>query len=251
MVVAGRVAAAPADPVRMAVVIPLANEQEGVASLLDRVTAQLDASDRVFCVVDRASRDQTRERVSEYAARDPRVVLVWAPENGCVVDAYFRGYREALAAGSKWILEMDGGLSHEPEQIPGFVRAMEQGFEFAGGSRFIRGGSHRGSATRRFISWGGTVLTNLLIGSRMRDMTSGFECFSRDALTRVVQAGVSSRAHFFQTEIRIMMHRVRWVEVPIRYTNPSKRVGSSSLREAFSVLWRLWRGKRSRAGSEP
>ena len=241
-----RAAAPVAERVRLAVVIPLANEQELVGRLLDRVTAQLGPNDRVFCVVDRASRDETRERVDAYGRRDPRVVLVWAPENRCVVDAYFRGYREALAAGSAWILEMDGGFSHDPEQIPQFVEAMEQGYEYAGGSRFIRGGSHRGSVSRRVISWGGTVLTNLLMGTRMRDMTSGFECFSRSALSRVVEAGVTSRAHFFQTEIRIMMHRTRWVEVPIRYTNPSKSVGSSSLRDAFSVLWKLWRGKRSR-----
>jgi dolichol-phosphate mannosyltransferase len=244
MELAERSEAAGLGRVRLAVVIPLANEQNSVERLLERVTTQLGKDDRVFCVVDRASRDETRARIEAYGRRDPRVVLVWAPENRCVVDAYFRGYREALAAGSEWILEMDGGLSHEPEQIPAFVRAMQQGFDYAGGSRFMRGGSHRGSASRRLISWGGTVLTNALLGTRMRDMTSGFECFSRAALSRVVETGVASRAHFFQTEIRIMMHEVRWTEVPIRYTNPSKSVGSKSLRESFSILWKLWRSKR-------
>ena len=239
-------ASAGAAATRLAVVMPLANEEGLVTNLLERVTARLGEDDKVFCVLDEVCRDRTRDLVAEFGRRDPRVVLVWAPENRCVVDAYFRGYRAALESGARWILEMDGGLSHEPEQIPQFVHAMEQGFDYAGGSRFLRGGSHRGSLRRRLISWGGTALTNVLLGTRMRDMTSGFQCFSRAALARVVERGVRSRAHFFQTEIRLMMHDVRWTELPIRYANPSPGVGSASLREALGVLWQL---RRERGGS--
>src|SRR5438105_15060706 len=107
---------------RLGVTVPLANEEATVDEFLDRVLDQLTSADRVFCVVDNASKDQTRQRVATRAARDTRVVLVWAQENRCVVDAYFRGYREALAARCRWILEMDGGLSHQPEQIGQVIR---------------------------------------------------------------------------------------------------------------------------------
>jgi dolichol-phosphate mannosyltransferase len=234
----------PATAPRLGVVIPLANEERTVEDLLDRVGRQLAAGDRVYCVIDRATVDGTRAIAESCSRRDPRVKVVWAPENRCVVDAYFRGYREALSAGCAWILEMDGGLSHLPEQIPQFVRAMEEGYDFAGGSRFMEGGVHTGSLDRRAISWGGTVLSNLVLGTRMRDMTSGFECFTHAALTQVVERGVRSKAHFFQTEIRYMMHRLRWTELPITYGNPSKAVGSASLGDAFASLWFLWRRRR-------
>jgi dolichol-phosphate mannosyltransferase len=179
------------------------------------------------------------------ATRDARIVPVWAPENRCVVDAYFRGYREAFEAPCRWILEMDAGLSHRPEDIPKFLAAMEAGFDFAGGSRFIKGGSHDGSLWRFFVSWGGTVLANLLLGTRMKDMTSGFECFSRRAMQLVLDHGVHSKAHFFQTEIRTMMHALRWVEVPIRYINSSKALGASPIRDALRSLRRLRREARA------
>jgi dolichol-phosphate mannosyltransferase len=142
---------------------------------------------------------------------------------------------------------MDGGFSHQPGEIPRFVAAMESGYEFAAGSRFIHGGSHTGSAFRFFVSRGGTMLTNLLLGTRMRDMTSGFECFSRRAIQHVVDQGVRSRAHFFQTEIRYMLHDWAWVEVPITYTNPSKSVGASSIKEALRILWTLFRSSKVRS----
>ncbi|MCI0704427.1 MAG: STELLO glycosyltransferase family protein [Planctomycetia bacterium] len=231
---------------RLGVAVPLANEERSVGEFLERVLAQLTSEDRVFCVVDNASRDRTRELVAEWSARDSRVVLVWAPENRCVVDAYFRGYRTALAAGCRWILEMDGGLSHLPEEIPLFIRAMEAGYDYVGGCRFMPGGGYQGPWSRYLISRGGGFLSNLLLGTHMRDMTGGFECFSRAALEAVLKHGVRSRAHFFQTEIKTLMHSWKWTEVPIHYRNPSKSVGKSSLIEAFRNLWALMREKRDR-----
>jgi dolichol-phosphate mannosyltransferase len=226
---------------RLGVVIPLANEEEIIDELLRSTTAELSAGDLVFCVLDNVSKDRTRERIERFAGGDSRVRLVWAPENRCVVDAYFRGYREALHAGCRWILEMDGGFSHNPAEIPRFIVAMQQGVDLAAGSRFISGGSHRGSLFRYFVSRGGTVLANLMLGTKMHDMTSGFECFSRRAMQYVVERGVRSRAHFFQTEIRYMLHDWRWVEIPITYTNPSKSVGGQNIREALRILWTLSR----------
>jgi dolichol-phosphate mannosyltransferase len=230
------------------VVIPLANEQVTVLQLLKRVTEQLTQSDRVFCVLDNASTDSTRALVDDFAAHDPRVACVWAPQNRNVVDAYFAGYRAALASGASWILEMDGGLSHSPEEIPRFLSAMQGGAEFAGGSRFIKGASWSGSLGRYVVSRGGTALATLLLGTRMHDMTSGFECFARPALEHVVDKGVRSKAHFFQTEIRYLMHDFAWVEVPISYRIPSARLGGSSIRDAFANLWALRQAAKQKGG---
>lgn len=224
---------------RLGVLVPLANEEGTILEFLRRVLVHLQSQDRVYCVLDSVSKDQTRSLVSGLAATDPRVALVWAPENRCVVDAYFRGYRAAFADGCEWILEMDGGFSHLPEEIPMFIAGMERGYDYVGGSRFMPGGSHDSPWTRVFISKGGSILANWMLKTRMRDMTSGFECFNRKAMAMVLERGVSSRANFFQTEIRHMMHQLKWLEVPITYSNSNYSVGRSSVREAFRILWRL------------
>jgi dolichol-phosphate mannosyltransferase len=229
---------------RLAVVTPLANERGVIDDFVARVMRQLGPLDRMYCVFDRVCTDGSVERARELALAEPRLTVVWAPEDTCVVDAYFRGYREALAGGFEWILEMDGGLSHLPEEIPKFIEAMRQGYDFAGGSRFMPGGTFSGPFFRRLVSRGGTILSNLLLGTRMRDMTSGFECFTHAALSRVVAMGVRSKAHFFQTEIRYMMHALRWTEIPIHYGCPSQSVGKASLSEAFGTLWKLFRERR-------
>ncbi len=224
---------------KLGIVLPLANEEETIDLLLDGITSHLARQDRVFCILDHVSRDNTRDKVGIYCRKDERVRLVWAPEDRNVVDAYFRGYIEALDKGCEWILEMDGGMSHDPREIPLFLEAMEKGYDFAAGSRFIENGGFSGSIRRKMLSFCGTLLTNLLLGTGMRDMTSGFECFTRGALEYVLQQGVQSKAHFFQTEIRVMMHRFHWVEVPIHYRCTCHRVAASSVTESLRILWQL------------
>ncbi len=225
-------------------VVPLANEQNTIETLLAGVLEHLDSGDRIYCVLDNVSRDGTRGLVEEHGQRDERVRLVWAPENRCVVDAYFRGYREAMDDECEWILEMDGGLSHAPAEIPRFLDAMARGASFVAGSRFMSGSDMQTTPWRFVVSRGGTILANLMLGTRMRDMTSGFECFTRAALQRVLDRGVRSRAHFFQTEIRYLMHELNWVEVPISYRNPSSSIGSANLGEALRNLLILRREAR-------
>ena len=225
---------------KLGVVVPLANEEDNIESLLGRILVHLGPSDKIFCVLDKMSRDRTRAIIEHYAlTRDARCLVVWAPENRCVVDAYFRGYRAAYDSGYQWILEMDGGFSHLPEEISRFLNAMKSGYDYAGGSRFMLGGSHASPISRRVISFGGTVLAKIFLASPMTDMTSGFECFSREAMKEVLDNGVMSRANFFQTEIRHRMSRRRWIELPITYSNDKPTIGRSSIRESFRILFSL------------
>jgi dolichol-phosphate mannosyltransferase len=232
---------------KFGIVTPLANEENTIRDLIGRILVHLLPHDRIYCVLDKMCKDNTKAIIAEMSAKDPRVVLIWAPENRCVVDAYFRGYRAAFEDGCEWILEMDGGCSHLPEEIPQFIRGMEQGYDYVGGSRFMPGGTHKSPFTRVFVSKGGSLLTNWLLKTQMKDMTSGFECFNRRAMEMVLKNGVASRANFFQTEIRYMMHQLRWLEVPIHYSNDMYRIGRSSLRESFRILWNLYRAKKASA----
>jgi hypothetical protein len=82
-------------------------------------------------------------------------------------------------------------------------------------------------------------------------MTSGFECFTRATLQTVVNEGVRSHAHFFQTEIRARMHDFKWIEIPIHYGCPSKSVGKSSLIDAFKSLFALRKRRKQMRKAEP
>jgi dolichol-phosphate mannosyltransferase len=222
--------------IRLGVVTPIADEADTIDELIKKDLENLGPSDHVFFITDNKTDIQTREKIKAWRETDHRVEECFFPQDRCVVDAYFNGYQKAYDEGCEWILEMDGGLSHDPSLIPRFIKAMEHGYDFAAGSRFMKGSEYPGGSYRKLISWGGTLLSNIYLGTRMRDMTSGFECFSRTAMKKVLEKGVKSRAHFFQTEIKYMLRDVKWIEVPISYNSPSKRLQTSSIFEAFRIL---------------
>ncbi len=237
--------------VQLGVVCPMANERETAVPFVLEVLAECEPwgfkSVTFFAVLDRVSRDGTLDLLRELESAEPRLRVVWAPENRSVVDAYLRGYREALDAGCDWILEIDAGFSHQPSDIPAFFEKMSEGFDCVFGTRFARGGRLAESPLKRkVISRGGTLLTNLLLGTRLSDMTSGFELFTRAALEHVLDRGVNSRGHFFQTEIKAHCHPLRVAEVPIHYRAASDSVNNNVLKDAFLNLWRLTRARFSR-----
>ncbi len=222
----------------------MANEGEEAVRFVQEVLAQCDGFRRVdfFAVLDRATRDNTVELLRAHAPAEPRLTVVWAPENNCVVDAYVRGYREALASGADWVLEIDAGFSHYPEDMPLLFAKMREGYDCVFGSRFMPGAQYvRDNMRRYLVSLGGTVASNLLLGTSQTDMTSGFELFSRCALENILRTGIQSRAHFFQTEIKVYCRRLKFVEVPIHYRSPSPGLGSPALKDSVQQLGRLFR----------
>lgn len=229
----------------LGIVCPMANEAGNAVRFVQEVLAQCNdlGQVRFYAVLDRVSKDGTRELLEQYAEREePRLEVVWAPENRCVVDAYVRGYRTALDAGHDYVLEIDAGFSHQPSDIAHFLPRIEDGYDCIFGSRFMPGGRiERSSFTRRIVSAGGTMLTNLLTGTKLRDMTSGFQLFSRQSLESILAKGIQSKAHFFQTEMKYHCRNMKIVEVPITYAAASPSLSRKSLEDAFKNLWRLAR----------
>ena len=90
---------------------------------------------------------------------------------------------------------------------------------------------------RILLSRGGSLAAQMLLGSRIHDMTSGFEAFRRDVIEHLVSYPLRSQAHFYQTEVRHLARRRKWVEIPIAYRAPSPSVRGASVRNAVAALF--------------
>lgn len=92
---------------------------------------------------------------------------------------------------------------------------------------------------RRILSQGGTFLANFVLGTRLRDMTSGFEGFQREILEELNLDGFLSQGHMYQTEMRYYCRKYRTVEVPIHYVGTASSLRTSSVTEALRILFQL------------
>jgi dolichol-phosphate mannosyltransferase len=228
------------EKMNWALVVPMANEEPDFIPFIQALKSSLDQiqSGKVYLVVDTVSKDKTIELCEQLSKEDSRFSLVWAPENKNVVDAYMRGYEEALRMNHDYIIEMDAGLSHDPGALPEFLNKLSEGYSCVFGSRFIAGGSMDDSPfKRKLLSKGGTILSNLLLGSRLKDMTSGYQGFTRQMVEKFTAYRMKSTAHFYQTELRYLLRKYKQVEIPIHYKVPSPRVAESAIKNSFAVLF--------------
>ena len=223
-----------------ALVVPMANEENEFAPFIRELYKALENIDsgKIYFVVDNVSEDRTLELCQKLSKQDSRFVTVWAPENKNVVDAYLRGYKEAFKNNHDYIIEMDAGLSHNPHNLPEFLNEFQNGYDCVLGSRFLPGGSlNHSSLRRRFLSKGGTILSNLLLGTHFHDMTSGYQGFTKEVVAKFVSHPFKSKAHFYQTELRYLLRKYKSIEIPISYEAPSPRVSQGSIINSFRVLF--------------
>jgi len=223
-----------------AAIIPMANEETDFDEFIQELTAVLNRlqTGTVYLVVDTVSKDRTLELCRALSKKDARFITVFAPENKNVVDAYIRGYKEAYHKGHDIIIEMDAGMSHDPKAIPMFLRVLNEGNECAFGSRFINGGSMvKSPPSRVFLSRTGTFLSNLLLGTKMYDMTSGYQGFHASFIKKIIEYPLLSKAHFYQTEIRYLLRHSQYAEIPIHYQAPSPSVSKKAIKNSIEVLW--------------
>ncbi len=228
------------------IVMPVANEESTMGQLLDEILELPYDNLYIYPVIDSYSKDRTEEIIREREAGNPKVKCIFFHESTGVISCYLEGFRQALADGAEQILEMDGGGSHLPSEIPQFLNKMAEGYECVWGSRFMKGGSMMEQPLyRRILSRGGTFLSNLVLGTNLKDMTSGFEMFQRKILENMNLDKFMSTGHMYQTEMRFYCRNLKTVEVPIHYVGTASSLKSSSVVEALKLLFQLKKNEKN------
>lgn len=222
------------------IVMPVANEEDTMERILDEILALPYDNLYIYPVIDSYSKDRTEEIIRRKETENEKVKCIFYKESKGVVSCYLEGFRRAMEDGAEQILEMDGGGSHLPAEIPQFLKRLDEGYDCVWGSRFMDGGSMHGQRFyRRILSQGGTFLSNLVLRTKLRDMTSGFEAFKREVLESMDLKAFLSTGHMYQTEMRFYCRNLRTIEVPIHYVGTASSLKGSSVTEALRLLFRL------------
>lgn len=221
------------------IVMPVANEEATMGKVIDSILALPYDNLYLYPVIDSYSKDRTEEIIRSYESTG-RVKCIFYKESHGVISCYLEGYRRALADGAQCVLEMDGGGSHQPDEIPQFIEKLEEGYDCVWGSRFTKGGemSHQ-PFYRRILSSGGTILANAVLGTKLKDMTSGFEGFQAHVLESMNLDRFLSTGHMYQTEMRYYCRDLNCIEVPIHYIGGDSSLKLRSVTEALSILFKL------------
>jgi dolichol-phosphate mannosyltransferase len=214
---------------RAVLCLPTYNERENLELMIQALAGVLDTSrDRVL-VIDDSSPDGTGDIADRLAAELPWVSVLHREHKEGIGPAYIAGFRWALAGDAELVLEMDCDFSHNPADVPRLIEAAG-GADLVLGSRYTPGGgTENWGLLRRFVSRGGCLYAQILLGVRVRDLTGGFKCFRRVALETIDLDALSAHGYAFQIETtyRVLRAGLRVQEVPIRFVE--RRAGASKM----------------------
>ncbi len=226
---------------RATVCLPTYNELENLEPMLDALAEVLRDGDRVL-VIDDASPDGTGELADRLALSHPFLDVLHRSRKEGLGPAYVAGFRRALASGAELVLEMDCDFSHDPADVPRLIAAAEGGADLVLGSRYVKGGAiPNWGVGRRAVSLGGNLYAQLLLGSRIRDLTGGFKCFRRAVLETIDLDALDARGYAFQIETTYRVQRAgfRVRELPITFSDRTRGTSKMSRSIVAEAAWKV------------
>ena len=176
--------------IRVAVVIPAYNEDEGIIPVLDRIFDSVESECDIYVVVD-SPEDTTLPVLEKYRELQPRL--------HAVINTYGRGPANAIRFGIDIVdapvvvVTMADG-SDDPRQIDALARLVDRGVVVAAASRYTSGGQQVGGPVLKGTLSrlaGRSLGTWARVGTR--DATNSFKAYST-AFVREV--GIDSRKGF-------------------------------------------------------
>ena len=204
------------------VIIPMYNEKENAAAIIDAVLGLSHPFD--ILVIDDNSPDGTAEIVKgKMAAHPGRVHIIERRGKLGLGTAYIEGFRWALAHGYEYVFEMDADFSHNPADLLRLHSACaDDGADVAVGSRYITGVKVvNWPMGRVLMSYFASKYVRLVTGMNVADTTAGFACYRSEVLRTMELDKIRFKGYAFQIEMKFTATRCGFkvVEVPIVFVN--------------------------------
>ncbi|MER6345030.1 polyprenol monophosphomannose synthase [Streptomyces sp. NPDC001595] len=224
--------------VPVTIVMPTYNEAANLPRMAELVLG-LPVDGLHLKIVDDSSPDGTgriAEELAEKYNRDGRrrMSVLHRTEKDGLGRAYVAGMTAALDEGAAYVVQMDADGSHPVEAVPRMLgTAVASGVGLVVGSRYVEGGSldeewgkHRVLLSRFANRYARTVL-----GTKIRDITAGFNLWTAATLRDVDLATLDSAGYSFQVELKFKAVRAGHsaVEIPIRFEERTEGVSKMNL----------------------
>jgi dolichyl-phosphate beta-glucosyltransferase len=232
---------------RLSVVIPAYNEERVIGDSLQRVGAYLaQTPDPELIVVDDGSRDRTREIVRELSARFPFIRLVQNDRNRGKGYSIKHGIMESRG---EYVLFTDADLVYPIEGVEPFMKALDEGADFAIGSRrhpgtlFALNPRHFSYIYQRYLVGGVYInIVNRILRLGVSDTQAGFKCLRGEA-ARTIFARTTLYDFAFDVEALFIARQLgyRIAELPVYFLYLGEQSSVQLAKDSVRMLIDLWR----------
>ena len=219
---------------KVVIMIPTYNEKDNIENLIREIEALRPKTEKLgkaltILVVDDNSPDGSAQIVQTLSKEFDNIILNIRTKKRGRGSAGTDGFKQALELGADFVIEMDADFSHHPRHIPELLVAADTS-DVVLGSRFIPGGADKDRGLyRQTVTKLAGIYVRTLLKLGIRDVSSGYRCFSRKALETLDLENLISTGPSIVLEIlyKCVMKGLSIKEVPIIFID--RRQGITKL----------------------
>jgi len=220
-------------------VVPLFNEEDTIAELVDRIRANSTAFALELLLIDDGSTDRSGQVCDRLAAKYTEVQSIHLGRNHGKTTALAKGFARATG---DIVFTIDADLQDDPAEIPRFIEAIDAGYDLVTGWKAER----KDPWQKRIASKVYNGFTARVFGLKLHDMNCGFKAMRRDVAKSL------DLKHDYHRVIPVLAvaNGYRVTEIPVKHharQHGSSKYGFERYWKGLRDVWRVyWEIKRRR-----
>lgn len=241
---------------RVVIVIPTYNEightKQMIDVVLNKVFPKINDHEMVLLYVDSHSPDGTWKLIQQESKKySGKLFLLDEGGKHGLGMAYAHGFRYAIEKlHADAVMEMDSDFQHDPYDIPKFLAAFDNGYDYVLGSRYISGGSipKEWGLDRKFLSIVGNLVYRIgLVMFDLHDFTTGFRLARvKGFLEEINFEKVFVKSFAYKTVLLYEMKKrgAKVFELPISFglrRSGDSKMTTNTISESLKIIFLIWR----------
>lgn len=207
-------------------VIPVINEGEKFKKTAKKIKKYSKFADII--IADGGSTDGSINKQFLKSSGVKTLLIKTGP--GKLSAQYRMAFSHAMKLGYEGIVTMDGNGKDDPKSLTSFIRALDQGYDYIQGSRFIKGGI---AVNTPFIRWFAirfifSPLLSIASGYFYTDVTNGHRAYSKKLILHpklhLFRNIFDSYEILFYITARAIKLKLKSIEIPVSRKYPKGKV---------------------------
>jgi dolichol-phosphate mannosyltransferase len=190
------------------------NEVNNVEQLITKIKDNSVESD--ILIVDDNSPDGTGKLLEKKALKDNKLKVIIRSGKLGLDTAHKFAFEYARSNSYDYLITMDADLSHNPSEIPKFLKLIDNN-DFILGSRYIDGGKTKMALMRFLLSYFGNKFIKNVLNIKCSEYTSSFRAFNLIRMNNFHLNIINSKGYSFFMETIYQVNKLGYkiTEIPI------------------------------------
>ena len=215
------------------------NEIENIRELISGIKKYLPNTS--ILIIDDNSPDNTHAVIKELKKKDDKLFLIEREKKLGLDSAHKAAFFYAIKNNFDYLITMDADLSHDPQELPVFVKNLTN-FPFVIGSRYMVGGKCLMKGFRLIMSKFANKIIKVFSGIKCNEFTTSYRGFDLKNLKNFDLINVKTKGYsfFMGTLFELEKNNIEIKEIPITFYDRKKGVSKIPKIEIFRTLKNLF-----------